>query len=144
MEPWRPMAVVCSLVVAHRGFVRLRDLVLGAAALGVTILALAATSSSWLAMVLIFPVGMASIAYMTATTTIVQMESRQDMHGRVLALQAVLIIGPTAVGGPLLGWLADLLGGRAPLILGGIAAIIAAGIGYAASPRRARLTPEAR
>ncbi|HSC32204.1 MAG TPA: MFS transporter [Gemmatimonadaceae bacterium] len=137
-------AVVCSLVVAHRGFVRLRDLVLGAAALGVTILALAATSSSWLAMVLIFPVGMASIAYMTATTTIVQMESRQDMHGRVLALQAVLIIGPTAVGGPLLGWLADLLGGRAPLILGGIAAIIAAGIGYAASPRRARLTPEAR
>jgi len=94
--------------------------------------------------VLIFAVGMASIAYMTATTTIVQVESRQDMHGRVLALQAVLIIGPTAVGGPLLGWLADLLGGRAPLILGGIAAIIAAGIGYAASPRRARLTREAR
>ena len=128
-------AVVCSLIVAHRGLVRLRHLVLGALALGIAILALAATSSAALAMVLVFPVGMASIAYMTATTTIVQVESRQDMHGRVLALQTVLIGGPMAVGGPLLGWLADALGGRAPLILGGVAALAAAGIGYAAGPK---------
>ena len=130
-------AVACSLIVAHRGMVRLRHLVLGAIALGITLLILAATSSVALAMVAVFPVGMAGIAYMTATTTIVQMESRQDMHGRVLALQTVLIGGPLAVGGPFLGWLADTLGGRAPLILGGIAALAAAGIGYMASPRRA-------
>jgi len=130
-------AVACSLIVAHRGAVRLRHLVLGAIALGITLLVLAATSSVALAMVAVFPVGMAGIAYMTATTTIVQMESRQDMHGRVLALQTVIIGGPLAVGGPFLGWLADTLGGRAPLILGGVAALAAAGIGYMASPRRA-------
>jgi len=130
-------AVACSLIVAHRGLVRVRHLVLGAIALGIALLILAATSSVALAMVAVFPVGMAGIAFMTATTTIVQMESRQDMHGRVLALQTVLIGGPLAVGGPLLGWLADTLGGRAPLILGGIAALAAAGIGYMASPRRA-------
>lgn len=126
-------AVICSFIVAHRGFVRLRHLVIGAAAMGVTMLMLAATWSVGLAAAVIFPVGMASILYMTATTTIVQMESRQDMHGRVLALQTVLIGGPMAVGGPLLGWLADKLGGRAPLILGGIAALVASGVGYLAS-----------
>ena len=130
-------AVACSLIVAHRGLVTLRHLIVGAMAFGITLLALAATSSVGLAMVAVFPVGMAGIAYMTATTTIVQMESRQDMHGRVLALQTVLIGGPLAVGGPFLGWLADSLGGRAPLILGGVAALAAAGIGFAASPRRA-------
>lgn len=126
-------AVVCSFIVAHRGMVRLGHLVIGAAALGVTLLMLAATSSVALAAAAVFPVGMAGIMYMTATTTIVQVESRQDMHGRVLALQSVLIGGPMAVGGPILGWLADSLGGRAPLILGGIAALVAAGIGYLAS-----------
>jgi MFS family permease len=128
-------AVVCSFIVAHRGLVRLGHLVVGAAALGVTLLLLAATSSVGLAMAVVFPVGMASIMYMTGTTTIVQVESRQDMHGRVLALQTVLIGGPMAVGGPLLGWLADTLGGRAPLILGGVAALAAAGVGYLASVR---------
>ncbi|HXE59517.1 MAG TPA: MFS transporter [Gemmatimonadaceae bacterium] len=126
-------AVVCSFIVAHRGLVRLGHLVVGAAALGVTMLILAVTSSVGFAAAAVFPVGMASIMYMTATTTIVQMEARQDMHGRVLALQTVLIGGPMAVGGPFLGWLADSLGGRAPLILGGIAALVAAGIGYLAS-----------
>ncbi|MGH7647443.1 MAG: MFS transporter, partial [Gemmatimonadaceae bacterium] len=121
-------AVVCSFIVAHRGLVRLGHLVVGAAALGVTLLLLAATSSVGFAMAVVFPVGMASIMYMTATTTIVQVESRKEMHGRVLALQTVLIGGPMAIGGPLLGWLADTLGGRAPLVLGGIAALVAAGV----------------
>jgi MFS family permease len=128
-------AVVCSFIVAHRGFVRLGHIVVGAAALGVTLLMLAATSSVGFAMAVAFPVGMASILYLTATATIAQVEARQDMHGRVLALQTVLIGGPMAVGGPFLGWLADTLGGRAPLILGGIAALVAAGVGYLASVR---------
>ncbi|HKT06722.1 MAG TPA: MFS transporter [Gemmatimonadaceae bacterium] len=130
-------AVSCSLIVAHRGLVTLKHLIVGAVALGITLLVLSATSSVHLAILAVFPVGMAGIAYMTATTTIVQMESRQDMHGRVLALQTVLIGGPLAVGGPFLGWLADALGGRAPLLLGGVAALAAAALGYAASPRRA-------
>jgi MFS family permease len=67
---------------------------------------------------------------MTATTAMVQIESKPEMRGRVLALQTVLTIGTSAFGGPLLGWLADTLGGRAPIILGGIACLIAAAFGY--------------
>jgi MFS family permease len=57
------------------------------------------------------------------------------MHGRVLALQTVLIGGPMAVGGPFLGWIADRFGGRAPIILGGVAALVAASIGHFANRR---------
>ena len=56
---------------------------------------------------------------MTATTAIAQVEAKREMHGRVLALQTVLIGGPLAIGGPILGWVADTFGGRAPMILGG-------------------------
>ena len=64
----------------------------------------------------VFLVGMASILYMTATTTIVQVEAKREMHGRVLALQTVLMGGAALVGSPISGWLADTMGGRAPII----------------------------
>ena len=128
-------AVVCSLFIAHRGLTRMRHIILGAALLGVTLLLLAPVSSVTAAVPVLFAVGMASILYMTATTAIAQVEAKREMHGRILALQTVLIGGPMAVGGPLLGWLADTFGGRAPIILGGIAALTAAAIGTWASRR---------
>jgi MFS family permease len=130
-------AVVCSLIIAHRGLVQMRHVIIGAVALGIAMLVLAPVGSSLLAAPILFVIGMASILYMTATTAIAQVEAKQEMHGRVLALQTVLIGGPMAVGGPILGWLADAFGGRAPIILGGVAAIIAAAIGAWATRRYA-------
>jgi MFS family permease len=75
---------------------------------------------------------------MTATTAIAQIEAKREMHGRVLALQTVLIGGPLAVGGPLLGWVADTFGGRAPIILGAVSAFVAAALGAWASQRTMR------
>jgi hypothetical protein len=57
------------------------------------------------------------------------------MIGRVLALQTVLMIGTTPIGGPVLGWLADVAGARAPVLVGGIAALAAAGFAYLAGRR---------
>lgn len=130
-------AVVCSLLIAHRGLTRLRDAILGAVVLGITLLLLAPVSSVALAIPVVFVFGMAGILYMTATTAIAQTVAKREMHGRVLALQAVLIGGPLAVGGPILGWLADTFGGRAPMVLGGTAALVAAGIAAWAKRRYA-------
>ncbi len=41
----------------------------------------------------VFLLGMASVLYLTATTAIVQVEAKPEMHGRVLALQIVLMGG---------------------------------------------------
>jgi MFS family permease len=127
--------VVCTLIIAHRGLTQMRHIILGAVLLGATTLMLALVSSVALAAPIIFFIGMAGILYMTATTTIAQVEANREMHGRVLALQTVLIGGPLAVGGPILGWVADTFGGRAPMILGGVSAFVAAAIGAWASRR---------
>ena len=134
-------AVVSALIVAHRGMVRLRHIIIGAAALGLTMLALAFVPGVPVAVPAVFLVGMASVMYMTATTTIVQIEARPEMHGRVLALQMVLMAGTAPVGGPLMGWLADTMGGRAPIVLGGIACLVAAAFGYFADRRFVRDAP---
>ena len=64
-------------------------------------------------------VGAASVAYMTATTAIAQVRTEPHMTGRVLAIQTVLLIGTTPIGGPILGAIADAVGARAPVLIGG-------------------------
>jgi MFS family permease len=126
-------SVMTALIVAHRKLVRLSHAIIGAGVLGIAMLILAVTPNVLTASLVSFFVGAASILYTTSTTALVQIESKANMRGRVLALQTVLLVGTTPIGGPLLGWLADTSGGRAPFILGGIASIVAATVGYFAS-----------
>ncbi len=128
-------AVVSALIVAHRNFVRMRHIISGAGFLGLTMILLAFTPGIKTALPMIFLVGMASILYMTATTALAQIEAKPEMRGRVLALQTVLMGGTRLIGGPVLGWLADVLGGRAPIIFGGTVCLIAAVFGYFMSRR---------
>ena len=122
-------SVVSALVVAHRTLVTMRDVVRGAAALGVSLLLLSMVPGVGLAVPAVFLVGAASLLYMTGTTTIVQLESRRDMQGRLLALQTVLLGGSAAVGGPLLGWVADMAGARTLMVIGGVVSLGAATFG---------------
>jgi predicted MFS family arabinose efflux permease len=88
-----------------------------------------------------FFVGASSIVYMTASTTIAQVDTRRDMHGRVLALQTALIGATALVGGPLVGRLADLAGARAPIATGGLVCLAAAGLGELGRRRFSTATP---
>ncbi len=128
-------AVISGLVVANKNLVHLRHIILGSAALGMAMFVLAAVPSVAAAIPATFLVGMASILYMTSTTAIVQVEADPTLHGRVLALQTVLLVGTAPLGGPLLGWLADSLGARAPIVLGGLSCLGAALFGFTASRR---------
>jgi MFS family permease len=130
-------AVVSALIVAQRELVSMRHIVIGAGALGLAMLLLAAVPGVGAALPVVFLVGMASILYTTATTAIAQVEARPEMHGRVLSLQTLLVMGTTPIGAPLLGWLADTVGGRAPIFLGGVVCLLSAAFGYYASRRDA-------
>jgi len=100
-------SVVSALVVAQRRLVGMRHIITGAIALGVTMILLAGAPGVSTALPAVFLMGAASILYMTATTSIVQVESKPEMHGRVLALQTTLMSGTALIGGPVSGWLAD-------------------------------------
>jgi MFS family permease len=51
------------------------------------------------------------------------------MRGRVMSLWSVAFLGSTTIGGPVVGWFAEVAGSRWGLALGGAAALVAAGLG---------------
>jgi MFS family permease len=127
-----------ALATARRRVVDVSHVVAGAAAFGAAMLALAAAPSLLWAFPLAVVVGASSVAFMTASTAIVQVRSDPAMRGRVLALQAILFLGSTPVGGPLLGLVCDSLGPRWGLVVGGASALAAAGFGLVGGRRWAR------
>ena len=100
-------------------------------------LILASVSNIGIAFPLVFLLGLASMVYLNSTTTIIQVGTKREMHGRLLALQSVFLIGTGVIGGPLMGWVADALGARMPIILGGIVCLASAIFGYVAIKRYA-------
>jgi MFS family permease len=128
-------AVVGALLVAHRHLVRLKHAIVGAALIGAALILLSAMPNVAATLPAVFVVGMASIVYGTATNAVAQVGTRRDMHGRVLALQTVIMGGTALVGGPVLGRLADAAGGRVPIALGGVVCLATAGGGYLANRR---------
>jgi len=121
-------AVVGTLVIARRTVVTLRTIIVTTGVFGATMFGLAAVPDVPFAYPVAAVVGGTSVAYMTASTAHAQLTAAPQMIGRVLALQTVLLIGTTPVGGPLLGLLADAHGGRAPVVLGALGALLAAGV----------------
>ena len=128
-------ALTSALIVAQRSLVRMKHILVGGASFGTALLLLAAVPNIETAIVVAFAVGVTSILYFTATTAIVQVEADPSMHGRILGLQSVLLIGTAPIGGPIDGAIADAFGARAPLVVGGIASLGAAAWGYAAVRR---------
>jgi MFS family permease len=126
-----------ALFTARRRSIETHDVIIASAGFGIAMVVLAASPNLAIA----FPIGMAvgwtSIAFMTASTAIVQVRADAAMRGRVLALQAIVFLGSTPIGGPLLGAICDHYGARAGLIVGGVSALGAAFFG-AVAVRRSR------
>jgi MFS family permease len=128
-------SVIAALVASHRRTIEVRHIVYASAAFGVAMLVFATAPSLAVAFPLAIFVGLTSVGFMTTSTAIVQVRSDPSMRGRVLALQAMVLIGSTPIGGPILGAICDDLGARVGLVVGGVAALGAAGWGYFAARR---------
>lgn len=116
-----------ALWTARRTEVTNHQIVVAAAGFGASMLALAAVPGLWAAFPVAVLLGLASIGFMTTSTAIVQMRAAPEYRGRVLALQAMVFLGSTPIGGPIVGWVSDVAGPRAGIALGGVACLAAAG-----------------
>jgi MFS family permease len=125
-------ALLGALAVARRRIITIRTVAGGALILGVTMCVLAAAPTVPIAVAIAVTVGAGSVAYMTATTAIAQLRTEPNFLGRVMALQAVLLIGTAPLGSLALGALSDAYGARVPVIVGGVAALGAAAFGVLA------------
>ena len=122
-------SLVGALQTARRTVVTARQLVRSAAAFGITMALLAISPSLLLAFPAGILLGLASIGFMTTSTAIVQLLAGAEYRGRVLAVQAMVFLGSTPIGGPLVGWITDAAGPRAGMLVGAVACLAAAAYG---------------
>ncbi|MGH9236355.1 MAG: MFS transporter, partial [Acidimicrobiales bacterium] len=128
-------SLVGALVGARRSDTRVDRVSMAAVAYGVTMALMALAPTVPVALALGVVLGLSSITFLVASTAIVQLRSAAEMRGRVLALQAMLFLGSTPVGGPIVGWVAEELGARYSIGLGAVAAV-GAGLWGLAAVRR--------
>lgn len=103
-----------------------RAVLLGAGfALGTLTILLALAPSVWVAAVLLVPLGAASMSFLATMNPTLQLNSSDEMRGRVMALYFVLFLGSTPIGAPIIGWVTETFDARVALALGGIASILA-------------------
>ena len=118
-------SLVGALLSARRSSVNVRHIIWSTYAFGVSMLLLAITPNVPFTYPIGVLVGISSITFMTTSTAIVQLRADPSMRGRVLALQAIVFLGSTPIGGPILGWVCQQFGARFGVAIGGVSAIVA-------------------
>ncbi|WP_288027398.1 MFS transporter [Arthrobacter sp.] len=115
--------LAAALLAARRKKMRMLYIVGGALAFGVTVAVAAFMPSYALYALALVPVGLASLTFMNACNTTVQLTTDSAMRGRVLAVYMVVLQGGTPIGAPLVGWIATAFGARWSLWIGAVVAI---------------------
>lgn len=124
-----------ALWTARRTTVEVSHVVVASTGFGLSMLLLAAMPNLGWSFPAGLLLGVTSIAFMTSSTTLIQLRADPTMRGRVLAIQAMVFLGSTPVGGPILGWICERYGARAGLVVGGVACLAAALFGVTVGRR---------
>jgi MFS family permease len=121
-------SVVGALLAARRARPS-RALLLGSvAAFGLLSFAAAAAPTVLVEAVALFPLGMASLAFLATANSTVQLGSDPEMRGRVMALYGLVLLGSGPPSGLLSGWMAGQFGPRSIMVLSGVSCLLAAGV----------------
>ncbi len=115
-----------ALWAARRTTATVTGVVRGSVAFGAGMAAVAVSPSLWVAFPAVVVAGFASMQIMTSATALIQTRAAADFRGRVLALQAMVFLGSTPIGGPIVGAVCDVFGARAGFAVGAAACLTAA------------------
>ncbi len=141
-------AVVGGLMTAGQKRTAPSLLIMGAVFFGATTLLTSLMPNLILAVAAMVVVGFFSIYFTSLGNSILQLESEPQMRGRVMSFWAIAFLGSTTIGGPIVGWIGEHIGPRWGLGIGGIAALVAAGLGLLTlrhvQSRRRQIAPQNR
>lgn len=112
-----------ALLTARRTRPTQRVLVGSAIAFGVLETTLGLMPNIVLFSIVLVPTGLAVISFTSTALSTVQLGAGEAMRGRVLALYAMVFIGGTPFGAPLIGWLGEHVGPRSTLVVGGLGSL---------------------
>jgi MFS family permease len=119
-------SVLGALAAGARGRVTDGLLVGSAALFGAAELLAAVAPTLPLQALALVPLGAASVTFAAGVNSSLQLAAEPILRGRVMSLYAIVFLGSTAIGAPLIGWLAQLAGPRSGLLAGAAAALITA------------------
>ncbi len=118
-------ALAGALGSTRRTGLRLRSLVIAAAAFGV-LEAIAGEAPNRLAYSLaLIAVGGATLVFLTGANSLVQMTAALDIRGRVMSLYMLVLLGGQAIGGVLMGRVTQELGPRTAMLIAGAVPAVA-------------------
>jgi MFS family permease len=122
-------SLIAALAAARRTAVDVQTVSRNAVIFGIGMTLLTFAPNQPAAFVTGFLVGFGSIMFMTAATAITQLAANPSMRGRVLALQAIVFLGSTPIGGPILGAISETFGARYGIAVGAAATLSAGAFG---------------
>ena len=107
-----------ALLGARRDRPQFKSLLVSAAIFGLgCALAAIAPGYWWFAGALVV-IGIAALAFVNTTNSLMQLSTEPAMRGRVMALRVGIALGGTPIGAPIVGWVAEHLGPRWALGIG--------------------------
>jgi MFS family permease len=129
-------ATAGGIVFASRKGIHFSKLVKACFLFGLAVLAAAFMPSLLLTGLVMVLVGIFSINFSSLGNSLLQLESSNQMRGRVMSFWSIAFLGSTTIGAPIVGWFAEAAGARWGLALGGIAAMVASALGALALRNR--------
>lgn len=121
-------SVLGAVVAARRQVVDIRFLGRATVGFGFVTGLVAVAPTLPLALVASAASGAAGLLFVATAIALLQQRSDPAMRGRVMALAAMVIVGGLPVGGPIVGWVAELIGPRGGLALGAVTAFAAGAV----------------
>ncbi len=121
-------SLIGALAVASRATPTTRLLMVAACGFGVAMMFDAVAPALGLEIPALVLTGIFSVAFFATANATLQLTSRPELRGRVLAIYVFLFLGTTPIGGPIVGWISGQWSARWGLAVGGVACVIAAAL----------------
>ncbi|ALO65468.1 MFS transporter [Arthrobacter alpinus] len=131
------LGALCGAIASTRlAALRLRGVMAAAGTYGIVLMIASAAPNMVTFGVVMVVAGFASLLFLTSANQLVQMSTNVSIRGRVMSLYIMVLIGGQALGGPLMGWMAENWGVQgATLVAGGMPALAAVVIGLILAKR---------
>jgi len=137
-------ALTGALLSTRRATIRLRTIVVGMLVTGL-LQAVAGTMPGVVPFsLLLVAVGLASLLFLTAANSLVQLSSNLGVRGRVMSVYVLVLLGGQAIGGPLMGGIVEAAGTHVAMVVSGGVPAIAAAATAVVLARRGQLTLQVR
>ena len=114
----------------------LPPLLWGAVVFGIGCTLAAMAPGYWSFAATLIMIGAAALTFANGTNSTMQLSTEPAMRGRVMALRVAIALGGTAIGAPVIGWVANHFGPRWSLGIGAAAGFAAALVALYALARR--------